>query len=157
MFAEDFLDLTNYLSKGKDTGYPRVADMREIQFRKNTTKMCWKTSFEDTAYKSGEFLQKMFREVLLPLKGPARGLNLEKKEDIITKLLALMPANRRRFRLDLPDNAMSEELSTNLEHFFSFFFFILFFISGTEHPKEDNPDLYYWAEITGQHTQTSNK
>ena len=35
-----------------------------------------------------------------------------------------------------------------------FFFLYTFFISGTEHPREDNPDLYYWAEITGQHTQT---
>ena len=23
-------------------------------------------------------------------------------------------------------------------------------------PAEDKPDLYYWAEITGQHTQTLN-
>ena len=35
-------------------------------------------------------------------------------------------------------------------------FFVHFFISGTEHSREDNPDLYYWGEITGQHTQTFN-
>ena len=32
------------------------------------------------------------------------------------------------------------------------FHFYTFFISGTEHPREDNPDLNYWAEITRQHT-----
>ena len=53
---------------------------------------------------------------MLPLKGPTSGLNLKKKEDIITKLLALMPANRRRFWLDLPDNAKSADFSINLEH-----------------------------------------
>ena len=33
-------------------------------------------------------------------------------------------------------------------------FYYTFFAPGTEHPREDNRDLYYWAEITGQHTQT---
>ena len=37
-----------------------------------------------------------------------------------------------------------------------FFFLIDFFITGTLHPREDNQDLYSWAEITGQHTQTFN-
>ena len=30
------------------------------------------------------------------------------------------------------------------------------FFSGTKHPREDNPNLYYWAEMTGLHTQTFN-
>ena len=34
------------------------------------------------------------------------------------------------------------------------FFIYFFFFSGAEHPREDKPDPYYWAEITGQHTQT---
>ena len=38
--------------------------------------------------------------------------------------------------------------------FFSFSLCILF--SGTKHPREDNPNLYYWAEMTGLHTQTFN-
>ena len=36
------------------------------------------------------------------------------------------------------------------------FFFLCIFFSGTKHPREDNPNLYYWAEITGLHTQTFN-
>ena len=38
----------------------------------------------------------------------------------------------------------------------SFFFFITFSLSGAEHPREDNPDLSYWAEVKRQHTQTFN-
>ena len=44
---------------------------------------------------------------------------------------------------------------TNVQNVTKSFFYIRFF-SGTEHPREDKPDLYYWAEITGQHTQTFN-
>ena len=38
----------------------------------------------------------------------------------------------------------------------NFFFFFMHFFSGTKHPREDNPNLYYWAEMTGLHTQTFN-
>ena len=34
--------------------------------------------------------------------------------------------------------------------------FFMHFFSGTKHPREDNPNLYYWAEMTGLHTQTFN-
>ena len=40
--------------------------------------------------------------------------------------------------------------------FFSFFSLYAFFFSGTKHPREDNPNLYYRAEMTGLHTQTFN-
>ena len=35
-------------------------------------------------------------------------------------------------------------------------FFFMHFFSGTKHPREDNPNLYNWAEMTGLHTQTFN-
>ena len=34
--------------------------------------------------------------------------------------------------------------------------FFMHLFSGTKHPREDNPNLYYWAEMTRQHTQTFN-
>ena len=37
-----------------------------------------------------------------------------------------------------------------------FVIYLCIFFSGTKHPREDNPNLYYWAEITGLHTQTFN-
>ena len=45
---------------------------------------------------------------------------------------------------------------TMIFFFFFFFFFFMHFFSGTKHPREDNPNLYYWAEMTGLHTQTFN-
>ena len=47
-------------------------------------------------------------------------------------------------------------LMVMLEKWKKALFFYAFFFSGTKHPREDNPNLYYWAEITGLHTQTFN-
>ena len=33
-------------------------------------------------------------------------------------------------------------------------FFIYIIISDTENPSEDKSDLYYWTEVTRQHTHT---
>ena len=40
--------------------------------------------------------------------------------------------------------------------FFCCCFFFMYFFSGTKHPREDNPNLYNLAEMTGLHTQTFN-
>ena len=37
-----------------------------------------------------------------------------------------------------------------------FLSFCMHFFSGTKHQREDNPNLYCWAEMTGLHTQTFN-
>ena len=49
-------------------------------------------------------------------KGAARGVNLKKKDDILKKLIDLMPRNGRRFWVNLPSNEASADLSINLEH-----------------------------------------
>ena len=58
MSHEDFHDFRNYKSNGKDTNYPLIADISFVQFRKSDTKIYWKTSFNDSEFKSGQFLQK---------------------------------------------------------------------------------------------------
>ena len=121
MKAVDFFDLRNQESSAKDTNYPYLRDVSEVQFRRKSTKMFWKTSFEDESYKSGQFLQKKYREmvkkqVLLSEKGPERGVTLSKKNDILYKLTQLMPENRRQFWLDLSSNELSKDLSVNYEH-----------------------------------------
>ena len=58
MSHEDFHDFRNYKSNGKDTNYPLIADISVVQFRKSDTKIYWKTSFNDSEFKSGQFLQK---------------------------------------------------------------------------------------------------
>ena len=37
------------------------------------------------------------------------------------------------------------------------FFSLCIFSQVRNIPREDNPNLYYWAEITGLHTQTFNR
>ena len=65
MRPEDFFDFKSYQSKARDTNYPNLSIILEIQFRKGETKMFWKTSFEESDYQSGEFLQNKFRDQCL--------------------------------------------------------------------------------------------
>ena len=121
MKSEDFLDISSGKSSAKDVRYPRIADISEILFKKGKTKMFWKTSFGDTTYQSSDLLQKKVQERYnkgTPSrgKGPARGINLQKKNDIIKKLSDIMPANRRMFWNRLLENETSADLSINLEH-----------------------------------------
>ena len=121
MTPKDFFDFKSYQSKAKDTNYPNLSEISEIQFRKGETKMFWKTSFGESDYQSGEFLQKKFRnqclkEIPIKSKGHARGVNKKKKDDILKKLVEMMPKNRRSFWESLPENEASEDLSINYEH-----------------------------------------
>ena len=121
MQSSDFFDLKSYKSVAKDTRYPLLSTISEVQFRRKSTKMYWKTSFHESTYKSGQFLQKKFRDQCLkhtdlPIKGPARGVNMKKKDDILYKLTELMLQNHRKFWRDLPANETSDDLSINLEH-----------------------------------------
>ena len=53
----------------------------------------------------------------LPRKnGTPRGVNKAKKDDILKKLLHLMPENRWRFWETLPESLEGDDLSINLEH-----------------------------------------
>ena len=62
MKPSDFLDLKNKKGVGKDTRYPLLCTISVVQFRRKSTKLYWKTSSTDTVFKSGQFLQKKFRE-----------------------------------------------------------------------------------------------
>ena len=71
--------------------------------------MFWKTSFGESDYQSGEFLQNKFRdqclkEIPIKSKGHARGVNKKKKDNILEKLVEMMPKNRRSFWESLPEN-----------------------------------------------------
>ena len=121
MRQEHFFDLKSYQSKAKDTNYQNLSETSEIQFRKGEAKTFWKTLFGESDYQSGEFLQKKFRdqclkEIPIKSKGHARGVNKKKKDDILKKLVEMMPKNRRSFWESLPENEASEDLSINYEH-----------------------------------------
>ena len=122
MRPENF-DFKSYQSKAKDKNYPNLSEILKIQFRKGETKMFWKTSFGESDYQPGEFLQKKFRdqclkEIPIKSKGHARGVNKKKEDDILKKLVEMMPKTRRSFWESLPENEAREDLSINYEHLF---------------------------------------
>ena len=83
--------------------------------------MFWKTPFGESDYQSDEFLEKKFcdqclKEIPIKLKGHARGVNRKKKDDILKKLVEMMPKNCPSFWESLPENEASEDLSINYEH-----------------------------------------
>ena len=43
MRPENFFDFKKYKRKAKDTNYPNLSEISEIQFCKGETKMFWKT------------------------------------------------------------------------------------------------------------------
>ena len=84
MSHEDFYDFRNYKSNGEDKNYPLIGDIPVVQFRKSSTRIYWKTSFEESEFKSGQFLQKKFRDIskkkrLLRKKGIPQGVTRERK------------------------------------------------------------------------------
>ena len=57
MLPDDFIDYSNKKSTAKDTNYPKLSDLSVAEFRNGSTKMFWKTSFDQDEFFSGEFLQ----------------------------------------------------------------------------------------------------
>ena len=56
------------------------------------------------------------KEIPTKSKGHARGVNKKKKDDILKKLVEMMPKKRRSFWESFPENEASEDLSINDEH-----------------------------------------
>ena len=88
---------------------------------KNNSKIYWKTSLDDSEFKSGQFLQKKFRCLCsknwLPRKKRIPwGVNKTKKDDTLKKRLHSMPENRWRFWETFRKVSESNNLSINLEH-----------------------------------------
>ena len=120
---EDFFDFKSYQSKTKDTNYPNLSEILEIQFCKGETTMFWKTSFGESDYRSGEFKRKKFRdqclkEIPIKSKGHARGVNKKKKGNTLKEFVEMMPKNRRSFWESLSENEASGDLSINYEHLY---------------------------------------
>ena len=80
MHPEDFIDFQNEKRSAKDVHCHLIADISEAQFRRNETKIFWKSSFAGQDYKESEFLKLKFRKqcknrVSCFRKGGARGIN----------------------------------------------------------------------------------
>ena len=59
MESKDFVNFRNEKSIAKDTCYPKIAEMSQVHFKKMSTKIYWKCSFDfGEEFQFGEFLQK---------------------------------------------------------------------------------------------------
>jgi len=92
----------------------------QVQFRRGSTKLHWKTAFDSDGFYEGEFLKKDVAKRVLKGSLPAsrtapRGICCGKKADIIAKLCPLMPVNRQQFWKTLPESATASDLLNNFE------------------------------------------
>ena len=120
MSEDDFFDFKKHQSTAKDTNYPQMKEIVEVKFCKGSTKMYWKTGFNEE-YQSGEFLQKKFREKIIrnataAKKGEPRGVQTAKKESIIKNIVPLMPVESQKFWIELPENESARDLTENYDH-----------------------------------------
>ena len=122
MNAESFSDFKNEKGCGKDIKVPYLKNICEIQFRKGSTKIFWKESFEETVHRESEFLKKKSRKEFIykwkpyPRKGEARGIEQKKKEDILSKLGPLLKPGKLRFWENIPSNINSKDLTISIDH-----------------------------------------
>lgn len=89
-----------------------------VKFIKNSSKMLYSTNFDDKELKEMDFLQKKFIRGINTYKpkqiDQPRGVCVNKKNEIISKLLPLMPKSRENFWINLPVSVTSTDLVVNI-------------------------------------------
>lgn len=83
----------------------------EAKFTKGQRYLSYKNDFDDPDKDLNFLVQKFDASVIPPLvnTGP-RGVKVSKKDGIVSKLVPLMPSNRRDFWLNLPTSGTSVDL-----------------------------------------------
>ena len=120
MHHNNFTQFTKEVSKCSDTNYPKIENIREVKFKRGSTKMFWKTELRDTEWCSGEFAKKKYRIAVLkqddfiPRKSAPRGINTHKLRGIVEKIGPLIPTNRMKFWLDCLENDDVADLAANI-------------------------------------------
>ena len=125
MKAYNFFDFPKKLAAKTEKNaayitYPHLSDVAVVQFRKGSTKMFWKNRHTDTAFPESEFMPKKYREGILkgmayPLKVGPRGVNAEKKRDILEKIGPCMPESRLKFWRELEESESAKDLTLNYD------------------------------------------
>lgn len=99
--ADSFKALKPMQSQAKLSKRPcLLSEMRVVEFRRGSTVMHFKRRHSDIEFSPFDFLMKKFKPGTVahqPLRANARGIPTAKKDDIISKLLPLMPDNRQGF------------------------------------------------------------
>ena len=117
MQPTEFLTVPNAKSERKWTHYPLLEAITVLQFRQWSTKMYWKTSFDEATFQQGEFLQKRYLDTYTEFENrkEPRGLDPQKLADIQKKLCKMMPLEKRSFWNNMPSNPDSLDLTRNYD------------------------------------------
>jgi len=107
MEAGDFRDKADQSSTfkiNKATPRPYLRDMSVVKFERGSTSMAYKTDFTSASFRELKFLTAKATKgmTMPPARVNARGIPQEKKDDILSKLVPLMPPNRKAFWADIP-------------------------------------------------------
>ena len=119
MTEGDFHDWENELSQRKFAlSKPSLCNVQVVMFKKSETKMFWKQSYLQEEFRSCIFfLKKIETKIKLgkfpPSRRELRGITTSKTNDIVEKLLPLMPGNRHEFWRSLFVNSDSNDLVDN--------------------------------------------
>ena len=104
MTPNDFKYFMKELSFGtRNVNYPLLTNVKEVMFKKDYTKMFWKSDLRAKEYFSGEFAKEKYRKTV-KLGNPHiqrcedyRGVQTEKVMDIIKKIGPLIPKEKLVF------------------------------------------------------------
>ena len=115
MVCTDFFALGFEQSQAKlgktDFLLPQV---RVLQFRRGSKSLFYKKRHSDVQYAELDFMKKKSASAvpipLQPFRKKDRGISKAKKEDIIKKLVPLMPANRKKFWNEIAVTDQSPDL-----------------------------------------------
>ena len=108
----DFKNWEKQLSEGKESKRtrPLLDDVVVAQFRKGSTNLYFKRSHTETEFQNSNFMKKKFiteveSDEVNPSISSYRGIDQERKQGIIQKLLPMIPSNRHSFWLKLKTSA----------------------------------------------------
>ena len=112
MGAQDFYEIRSEVKRrgAKKCEIPTLQGLSEVRFAKGSNAMYYRKGFDSSELTKCEFLNSKFDPKKFPSrKNEVRGIPPSKKQGII-KLLNVVPPAKRKFWLDLEENASSKDL-----------------------------------------------
>lgn len=106
----EMVELTNAVIRDWKNGHSSVKGKKIVQLRRSSRSLFVKMSHEEEDFTELDFLLNKFPLTIpITLRPQDRGIEEDKKRDIINKLVPLMPPTRRLFCNSLPTSSTDEE------------------------------------------------
>lgn len=113
--AEDFKLFENgFIQRKKGSSFPKLCDIKSVQFRKGSKKLFYKLELEDEIFLEVSMLKPKFKIELPQSLHFDRGINSTKKQTILKELVPHMPPRKQIFWTNLPSSDEQEDLGKTL-------------------------------------------